>query len=244
VLKPVAARLAETSWPARPGFARGAGIAADPEKTPESDEREHSGRRRRGDARVAGRRSALHDRRYHRVTGVAGASPAAFKSDESNDRVKRDRHDERRRSRSMRKRSLRRDVPVPAAKQDLRDAAAHSRDSPEAGSWSDRHPWSRRGDGVASLRSLSPRCERTECSVRRAPAPDELKASVGATTSSPCLLHGLLPASPQGPRKLRHARRPQTVERGQARPIRLLAIGEQASGGRWPDARVSSEASV
>jgi AcrR family transcriptional regulator len=33
----------------------------------------------------------------------------------------------------------------------------------EAGSWSDRHPWSRRGDGVASLRSLSPRCERPEC---------------------------------------------------------------------------------
>jgi hypothetical protein len=154
VLKPVAARLAETSWPARPGFARGAGIAADPEKTPESDEREHSGRRRRGDARVAGRRSALHDRRYHRVTGVAGASPAAFKSDESNDRVKRDRHDERRRSRSMRKRSLRRDVPVPAAKQDLRDAAAHSRDSPEAGRGSGRWPRERRGHSAA-LRALA-----------------------------------------------------------------------------------------
>jgi hypothetical protein len=65
----------------------------------------------------------------HRVTGVAGASPAAFKSDESNDRVKRDRHDERQRSRSMRKRSLRRDILVPAAKQDLEDAAAQSRDS-------------------------------------------------------------------------------------------------------------------
>jgi hypothetical protein len=67
----------------------------------------------------------------HPVTGVAGASPAAFKSDESNDRVKRDRHDERQRSRSMRKRSLRRDIPVPAAKQDLEDAAAQSRDSPK-----------------------------------------------------------------------------------------------------------------
>jgi hypothetical protein len=66
------------------------------------------------------------------LLAFAGASPAAFKSDESNDRVKRDRHDERRRSRSMRKRSLR-DVPVPAAKQDLRDAAAHSRDSPKVG---------------------------------------------------------------------------------------------------------------
>jgi hypothetical protein len=66
----------------------------------------------------------------HRVAGVAGASPAAFESDESNDRVKRDRHDERRRSRSMRKSSLRRDIPVPAAKQDLPDAAAQSRDSP------------------------------------------------------------------------------------------------------------------
>jgi len=67
----------------------------------------------------------------HPVTGVAGASPAAFKSDESNDRVKRDRHDERQRSRSMRKRSLRRDILVPAAKQDLEDAAAQSRDSPK-----------------------------------------------------------------------------------------------------------------
>jgi hypothetical protein len=67
----------------------------------------------------------------HPGTGVAGASPAAFKSDESNDRVKRDRHDERQRSRSMRKRSLRRDILVPAAKQDLEDAAAQSRDSPK-----------------------------------------------------------------------------------------------------------------
>jgi hypothetical protein len=49
--------------------------------------------------------------------------------------------------------------------------------SPEAGSWSGRHPWSRRGDGVASLRSLSPRCERPSagparaCSGRHASAP-------------------------------------------------------------------------
>jgi hypothetical protein len=36
VLKPIAPRLAETSWPTRPRFARGAGIAAGAEKTPES----------------------------------------------------------------------------------------------------------------------------------------------------------------------------------------------------------------
>ena len=34
----------------------------------------------------------------------------------------------------------------------------------------------------------------------------------GTTTTSACLLHGLLPATPQRPRKLRHARRPHTVE--------------------------------
>ena len=60
----------------------------------------------------------------------------------------------------------------------------------EAGSWSDRHPWSRRGDGVASLRSLSPVCERPECrsgarllrtSCRRPSArrPDRLAFSMG-----------------------------------------------------------------
>jgi len=97
------------------------------------------------------------------LLAFAGASPAAFKSDESNDRVKRDRHDERRRSRSMRKRSLRRDVPVPAAKQDLRDAAAHARDSPEAGSWSrpESTERARRRRRVPAL--ALPGCERPEC---------------------------------------------------------------------------------
>jgi hypothetical protein len=38
VLKPVAPRLAETSWPARSRFARGAGVVDGAEKTPESDE--------------------------------------------------------------------------------------------------------------------------------------------------------------------------------------------------------------
>jgi hypothetical protein len=85
----------------------------------------------------------------HRVAGVAGASPDAFERDESNDRVKRDRYDEQRRSRSMRKSSLRRDIRVPAAKQDLQDAAAQSRDSRMAGR---RRPPSpeRAGAGLAA----------------------------------------------------------------------------------------------
>jgi len=131
VLKPVAARLAETSWPARPGFARGAGIAADPRRRPSQT----NGSTPVGAAvemlASPGEGALSTIGADHRVTGVAGASPAAFKSDESNDRVKRDRHDERQRSRSMRKRSLRRDILVPAAKQDLEDAAAQSRDSPK-----------------------------------------------------------------------------------------------------------------
>ena len=92
------------------------------------------------------------------------------------------------------------------------------------------------------LRSLSPRCERPECSVRRAPAPDELQASVGATTRSPCRLHGLLPASPHGPRELRHARRPRTVEEERARPTRLLVVAGRHPASAEPDARVSSGA--
>jgi hypothetical protein len=54
-------------------------------------------------------------------------------------------------------------VTVITTKQVSRPEARATRSSPEAGSWSDRHPWSRRGDGVASLRSLSPRCERPDC---------------------------------------------------------------------------------
>ncbi len=41
-------------------------------------------------------------------------------------------------------------------------------DLAEAGSWSDRHPWSRRGDSVAAPRSLSPRYERPSASPARA----------------------------------------------------------------------------
>jgi hypothetical protein len=37
----------------------------------------------------------------------------------------------------------------------------------------------------------------------------------GATTRSPCLLHGLLPASVRGPRHLRHARRPARYRGGE-----------------------------
>jgi hypothetical protein len=62
----------------------------------------------------------------YRVAGVAGASPTAIESDESDDQEKRDRHHERLTVASMRKSSLRRDVPVPAAKQDLQDAAGQS----------------------------------------------------------------------------------------------------------------------
>jgi hypothetical protein len=109
----------------------------------------------------------------HRLAGVAGASAAAFESDESNDRVKRDRHDERRPSRSMRKSSLRRDIPVPAAKQDLRDAAAHSRDSPEAARRSGRaSTGSRRGDAPRSRARIRPDAS-ARVQVHGAPAADE-----------------------------------------------------------------------
>jgi hypothetical protein len=59
--------------------------------------------------------------------------------------------------------------------------------SPEAGSWSDRHPWSRRGDGVASLRSLSPRCERPSAGPARACCgrdPGVCRRAVGARKAS------------------------------------------------------------
>jgi hypothetical protein len=52
-----------------------------------------------------------------------------------------------------------------------------------------------------------------------------------ATTSSSCRLHGLLPASPHGPRELRHARRPHTVEERDSTDIPARRSG-QASGGR------------
>jgi hypothetical protein len=46
-------------------------------------------------------------------------------------------------------------------------------------------------------------------------AADEMQASAGVTTSSACLLHGLLPASPRGPRDLRQARRPASYRGGE-----------------------------
>jgi hypothetical protein len=61
---------------------------------------------------------------------------------------------------------------------------------------------------------------------------------------APCRLHGFLPASPQGPRELRHARRPDTVEEAKARPRRLLVVANRRLAGAGPDARVSSQATV
>jgi hypothetical protein len=99
VLKPVAPRLAETSWPTPP-------------------------------ASREARASPPALRR--RPSQTKGSTPVGAAVE------KRDRHDERQRSRSIAEESLRRDIPVPAAKQDLQDAAAQSRDSPEAGRWSGR----------------------------------------------------------------------------------------------------------
>jgi hypothetical protein len=55
---------------------------------------------------------------------------------------------------------------------------------------------------------------------------------LGATTRSPCRLHGSLPASPHGPRELRHARRPNTVEEQDSTDIPARRSG-QALGGHW-----------
>jgi hypothetical protein len=54
----------------------------------------------------------------------------------------------------------------------------------------------------------------------------------------------VLPTSPQGPRELRHARRPHTVEEEKARPTRLLVVANRRLAGAGPDARASSRASV
>jgi hypothetical protein len=84
------------------------------------------------------------------------------------------------------------------------------------------------------------RSPRTRC--RRPPARDPPPACLlegrqesprlpairqGTTTTSACPLHGLLPASPQGPRERRHARRPHTAEEDKARPTRLLVVGSE-----------------
>jgi hypothetical protein len=76
----------------------------------------------------------------------------------------------------------------------------------------------------------------------RAPLRLATSISEAPTTTSPCLLHGLLPASPQGPRELRHTRRPHTVEEEKARPPRLLGVAGRRLAGAGPDARVPSGA--
>ena len=133
-------------------------------------------------------------------------------------------------------------------------AVEPSRDRPECGR-ADPSPT------ATSIRARAP-CERTTGRRRRPPrnraaryrrppeAPWSSSTSsrrpveLGATTWSACLLHGLLPASPQGPRELRHARRPQTVEEEKARPTRLLVVASRRLAGAGPDARVSSAAGV
>jgi hypothetical protein len=54
----------------------------------------------------------------------------------------------------------------------------------------------------------------------------------------------LLPTSPQGPRELRHARRPHTVEEEKARPTRLLLVAGRRLAGAGPDVRVSSDSAL
>jgi hypothetical protein len=79
---------------------------------------------------------------------------------------------------------------------------------------------------------------------RRSSSASARHAAVSATTRSPCRLHGLLPASPQGPRERRHARRPHTAEEDKARPTHLLVVANRRLAADGPDARVSSRASV
>jgi hypothetical protein len=66
----------------------------------------------------------------------------------------------------------------------------------------------------------------------------------GATTRSPCRLHGLLPASPRGPREVRHARRPHTLQAETPRPApprrpqqarhdRTMGCPQWGEGGAW-----------
>jgi hypothetical protein len=62
---------------------------------------------------------------------------------------KRDRHDERQRSRSIAKESLRRDIPVPAAKQDLQDAGLSPEIRQKQALVRPGIHGSRRGDGAA-----------------------------------------------------------------------------------------------
>jgi hypothetical protein len=64
--------------------------------------------------------------------------------------------------------------------------------------------------------------------------------SASRTNTTACLLHGLLPASPQGPRERRHARRPHTAEEDKARPTRLLVVANSRPADARPHARVSS----
>jgi hypothetical protein len=123
VLKPVAPRLAETSWPARSRFARGAGVVDGAEKTPESDEGSTPVGAAVNTLASPGEGALSEIGPDYRVAGVAGASPTAIESDESDDQEKRDRHDKRLTVAQHAEESLGRDIPVPTAKQDLHDAA-------------------------------------------------------------------------------------------------------------------------
>lgn len=90
--------------------------------------------------------------------------------------------------------------------------------SPEATSWSDQHPWSRRGDGAASLRSLSP-----DASARCCPA----RASSGRRS-------GVREAA--NSRAVRNERPPtSTSGRLRERPLRFLSEAGPELPARWSD---------
>jgi hypothetical protein len=95
-----------------------------------------------------------------------------------------------------------------------------------------------------SLGSASCVSHRRRCASRLGHGACEQPVAHDWGSSTACLLHGVLPASPQGPRELRHARRPHTVEEAVARPTRLLVVAGRRPAGAGPDARVSSLASV
>jgi hypothetical protein len=70
---------------------------------------------------------------------------------------------------------------------------------------------SRHAIGLLDIGARGRRHGRPQPSSRRPVEP-------GATTSSACRLHGLLPASPRGPHEVRHARRPHTLQEETPRP--------------------------
>ena len=84
----------------------------------------------------------------------------------------------------------------------------------------------------ASGCSISASCRRRQWSSSTS---SRLPVELGATTWSACLLHGLLPASPQGPRERRHARRPHTAEEDKARQTRLVVVANRRLAGAGPN---------